>query len=117
MQGDAPVAERFEVFRYAIIRFGAPPETRFSFAPTKGVGYAGSDEPSEADPMGNAAAFGRQAEPAGHIMAPDGTRIASVEPPILDIPGRGRVDLLAVIGVTDGEATELRRFLRWHPGG
>lgn len=90
------MAERFEVFRYAIIRFGAPPETRFSFAPMKGVGYA---------------------EPAGHVMAPDGTRIASLEPPILEIPGRGRVDLLAVIGVTEGEARELGRFLRWHPEG
>lgn len=96
MQGAALVAERFEVFRYAIIRFGAPPETRFSFAPMKGLG---------------------QAEPAGHVMAPDGTRIASLEPPILEIPGRGRVDLLAVIGVTEGEARELRRFLRWHPEG
>jgi hypothetical protein len=88
------VAERFEVFRYAIIRFGAPPETRFFFGPMKGAG---------------------QAEPAGHVMAPDGTRIASLEPPILEIPGRGQVDLLAVIGVTEGEARELRRFLRWHP--
>ena len=98
------MAERFEVFRYEIIRFGAPPETRFSFAPMRGAGSAGDDEPSEA-------------EPAGHVMAPDGTRIASLEPPILEIPGRGRVDLLAVIGVTEGEARELRRFLRWHPEG
>ena len=90
------MAERFEVFRYAIIRFGAPPETRFSFAPMKGVG---------------------QTEPAGHVMAPDGTRIASLEPPILEIPGRGQVDLLAVIGVTEGKARELARFLRWHPEG
>jgi hypothetical protein len=96
MQGAAPVAERFEVFRYAIIRFGAPPETRFSFAPMKGVG---------------------EVEPAGHIMAPDGTRIASLEPPMLEIPGRGQVDLLAVIGVTEGEAREVVRFLRWHPEG
>ncbi len=109
------MAERFEVFRYAIIRFGAPPETRFSFAPMKGVGYAGHDEPSDAHPMGNEAASVSQAEPAGHVMAPDGTRIASLEPPILDIPGRGRVDLLAVIGVTEGNATGLARFLRWHP--
>ena len=109
------MAERFDVFRYAIIRFGAPPETRFSFAPMKGVGYAGHDEPSDAHPMGNEAASVSQAEPAGHVMAPDGTRIASLEPPILDIPGRGRVDLLAVIGVTEGEARELARFLRWHP--
>ena len=117
MQGAAQVAERFEVFRYAIIRFGAPPETRFFFAPMKGVGHAGHDEPSDTHPMGNEAAAASQAEPAGHVMAPDGTRIASREPPILEIPGRGPVDLLAVIGVSAGEATELRRFLRWHPDG
>ncbi len=111
------MAERFEVFRYAIIRFGAPPETRFFFAPMKGVGYAGDDEPSGAHPVGNGAATACQAEPAGHVMAPDGTRIASLEPPILEIPGRGQVDLLAVIGVTEGRARDLARFLRWHPEG
>jgi hypothetical protein len=111
------VAERFEVFRYAILRPGAPPETRWSFAPMKGVGYAGNDEPSGAHPMGNEAMTASQAEPAGHVMAPDGTRIASFEPPILEIPGRGHVDLLAVIGVTVGEAVEFGRLLRWHPQG
>ena len=111
------MAERFEVFRYAIIRIGAPPETRWSFAPITGVGHAGNDEPSAAHPMGNQAPTAGQAEPAGHVMAPDGTRIASMEPPILEIPGRGQVDLLAVIGVTGGVAAELGRLLRWHPGG
>lgn len=111
------MAERFEVFRYAILRHGAVPETRFSFAPLKGVGYAGNDEPSAAHPMGNQAATTGQTEPAGHVMAPDGSRIASFEPPVLEVPGRGRVDILAVIGVTEGEARELGRLIRWHPEG
>lgn len=111
------MAERFEVYRYEIARRGAPAETRWSFAPMKGVGYAGNDEPSDAHPRGNEPADVGQAEPAGHVMAPDGSRIASLEPPILEIPGRGRLDLLAVIGATEGEAPELGRLVRWHPHG
>jgi hypothetical protein len=112
---DPQVAERFEVFRYEIERPGLAPETRWSFAPMKGVGYAGNDEPSVAHPMGNEPATAGQAEPAGHVMAPDGSSIASMEPPVLEIPGRGRVDLNAVIGATDGDASVLGKLLRWHP--
>jgi hypothetical protein len=32
---------------------------------------------------------------------------------VLHIPGRGRVDLHAVIGATEGEAGELGPLLRW----
>lgn len=107
--------ERFEVYRYAIERAGAPPEPRYTFAPMKGIGYAGNDEPSDAHPMGNEPADVTQTRLAGHVEAPEGSRIVSFEPPILDIPGRGKVDLDAVIGVTEGEATELGHLLRWQP--
>lgn len=83
--------ERFEVYRYFIVSTAGPAEARWSFAPLKGVGHA------------------------GHVEAPEGSRIASFEPPVLDIPGRGEVDLLAVIGVTEGQAEELDVLLRWHP--
>jgi len=109
--------ERFEVYRYEIDRPGAAPEGRFTFAPMKGVGYAGNDEPTDAHPMGNEPAEAGQAEPAGHVEAPEGSSIASLEPPILEIPGRGRVDLDAVIGATDGETGELGRLVRWRPRG
>jgi hypothetical protein len=109
--------ERFDVFRYAIARPGEAPETRYTFAPHKGVGYAGNDEPSDAHPMGNEPAEAGQARLAGHVEAPEGSSIASLEPPILEIPGRGRVDLDAVIGATEGSADELGHLLRWRPKG
>jgi hypothetical protein len=115
MQREAPVGERFEVYRYTIERPGEAAETRYTFAPHKGVGYAGNDEPSDAHPMGNEAAEAGQTSPAGHVEAPEGSRIASLEPPILEIPGRGRVDLDAVIGTTEGNAEELGHLLRWLP--
>ncbi len=109
--------ERFEVYRYAIERPGAAEEARFSFAPMKGVGYAGNDEPSNAHPMGNDVAEAGQAEPAGHVEAPDGSTIISMEPPILEIPGRGQVDLNAVIGANHGETSEVAELVRWHGRG
>lgn len=111
------MGERFEVFRYEIERPGQAPEVRFTFAPLKGVGYAGNDEPSDAHPRGNEPADVGQTEPAGIVEAPDGSRIATFEPPILEIPGRGRVDLDAVIGLTEGETSELGRLVRWRPRG
>jgi hypothetical protein len=111
------VPERFAVYRYEIDRPGEAPEQRHSFAPMKGVGYAGNDEPSEAHPMGNQPAQASQSAPAGHIEAPDGSSIVSFEPPTLEIPGRGRVDVSAVIGATEGDAAELGRLLRLRPQG
>ncbi|WP_372619611.1 hypothetical protein [Falsiroseomonas sp.] len=109
--------ERFEVYRYRIERAGEARETRYTFAPMKGVGYAGNDEPTDAHPMGNEPADVGQTVPAGHVEAPEGSRIVSMEPPILDIPGRGRLDLDAVIGSTEGEAPELGPLVRWRPRG
>jgi hypothetical protein len=77
--------------------------------------YAGNDEPTDAHPMGNAQAETGAPEPAGHVEAPPDSRIASFEPPILEIPGRGSVDLLAVIGATAGNADDLGRFVRYRP--
>ncbi len=113
--GEKPVPERFEVFRYTIARPGEADEARYTFAPHKGVGYAGHDEPSDAHPRGNEPAEAGQTTPAGHVEAPEGSRIHSMEPPILEIPGRGRVDLDAIIGTTKGEASELGHLLRWRP--
>ena len=117
MDGEGPVPERFEVYRYEIARPGEPAETRWSFAPMKGVRYAGRDEPLDANPLENTEAETGQAEPAGMVEAPEGTRLASTDPPVLDIPGHGRVDLHAVIGATEGDASELGRLLRWRPRG
>jgi hypothetical protein len=111
------MAERFEVYRYRIERPGETDETRYTFAPMKGVGYAGNDEPSNAHPMGNEPADVGQAVPAGHVEAPEGSSIVSLEPPILDIPGRGKLELDAVIGITEGDAAELGRLVRWCPRG
>jgi hypothetical protein len=109
------VPERFAIYRYEIERPGEADEPRYSFAPMKGVGYAGNDEPSDAHPLGNEPAEATQSHPAGHVEAPEGTTIASFEPPTLEIPGRGRVDLSAVMGVTEGDASELGRLVRWLP--
>jgi hypothetical protein len=111
------VPERFEVYRYPITREDSPSEIRYTFAPLKGVGYAGHDEPSDAHPRGNEADTAGQTTPAGHVEAPDGTRIVSMEPPVLDIPGRGHIDLAAVIGSTEGDAAELGHLVRWRPRG
>jgi hypothetical protein len=110
------VAERFAVYRYDIRRDGVVTETRWSFAPVKPAGYAGNDEPSEAHPMAEGGGDAGEMQPAGHVEAPDGSRITSFEPPILEIPGRGSVDLLAVIGVGEGEAGALAEAVRYRPG-
>jgi hypothetical protein len=111
MEGGVP--ERFDVYRFEISREGEAPETRWSFAPVKGTRYAGRDEPLDANPLGNEAAETGQTEPAGVVEAPDGTTVATTDPPVLDIPGRGRVDLHAVIGATEGSADELGRLVRF----
>lgn len=67
--------------------------------------------------MGNDPADVTQTSPAGEVEAPEGSRIVSFEPPILDIPGRGKLDLDAVIGATEGDAAELGRLVRWRPRG
>ena len=114
--GDATVPERFAVYRDEIARPGQPPEPRWSLAPMKGIGYAGHDEPKDALPRGDEPAAATQSAHAGHVEAPDGTTIATMEPPTLDIPGRGRIDLSAVIGATEGDAAELGHLVRWRPG-
>jgi hypothetical protein len=107
--------ERFEVYRFEIAGPEGPAETRFSFAPQKGVRYAGRDEPLGAEPQDNRPAETSQHEPAGEVEAPDGTILASLDPPVLEIPGHGRVDLHAVIGATEGSADELGHLVRWRP--
>jgi hypothetical protein len=112
------VAEFISVYRYRVERAGQTAETRWSFAPVRPSGYAGDNEPSNAHPMGNMPANVSQMEPAGQVEVPDGTTIFSTDPPILDIPGHGRVALEAVIGVGGGgHASELDRLVRWRPAG
>lgn len=108
------MAERFPIYRYETQHPDAAPEARYSFAPMEGVGYAGRGSPTGA---GDADTTASKAQPAGHVEAPSGTQIVDVEPPTLEIPGRGRVDISAVIGVTDGETSELGDAVRWHPAG
>jgi hypothetical protein len=117
MKRETPVAARFEVYRYQVAREGEAPETRYSLAPMKGVRYAGRDEPLGAEPQDNGEGETGQHDLAGEVEAPDGTTPASLDPPILDIPGRGRVELHAVIGASDGEADELGHLVRWRPRG
>ncbi|MGG5819895.1 hypothetical protein [Falsiroseomonas sp. HW251] len=107
--------ERFEVYRYVIGGAGAAEEERYSLAPMKGVRYAGRDEPQGAAPQENSEAETGQHEPAGIVEAPEGSRIASLDPPILDIPGQGQVELHAIIGATAGNADGAGRAVRWRP--
>lgn len=109
--------ERFDIYRFEIAREGEPPETRWSFAPSHSTRYAGRDEPLDANPLSNDAADTSQPEPAGIIEAPEGTQMASLDPPVLEIPGRGRVDIHAVIGATEGSADDLGHLVRWRPRG
>ncbi len=109
--------EQFEVFRYQVTRPGAPPETRYSLSPVKPNRYAGRDEPQGATPQENAAGSTGEPVPAGVVEAPDGTTPASIDPPVLDIPGRGRVELHAILGVSDGSADDLGHLVRWRPRG
>jgi hypothetical protein len=102
--------ERFEVYRYVVSPNGAAEETRYSLAPMKGVRYAGRDEPEESGED-----LAGEHSPAGTVEAPDGSSIASLDPPILEIPGQGRVELHAIIGATEGNADGAGRALRWRP--
>lgn len=112
------MVERIPVYRYEIHREGeAAPETRWSLVPVRAAGYAGNDEPTDAHPMGNEPADVGDPRPAGHVEAPDGTAIVSMEPPVLAVPGRGNVDLLAVIGAGEGEtARDHSDVLRFRAG-
>jgi hypothetical protein len=115
MERERQVGARFEVYRYSVEREGEATETRYSLAPMKGVRTAGRDEPLGAEPQSNGPDETGQHDLAGEVEAPEGTSAASLDPPILDIPGRGRVDLHAVLGATEGEASELGHLVRWHP--
>jgi hypothetical protein len=117
MEGGREVPARFQVYRYAISHQGATKETRYSFAPMKGVRYAGRDEPLGATPQENTDVTTGQHEPAGEVEAPEGTTVVSLDPPVLEIPGHGQVELQAIIGATAGQATELGRLVRWRPRG
>jgi hypothetical protein len=109
------VAATFEVFRYEVRRDGAAPETIYSLAPMKGVRTAGRDEPQGATPQQNDDGDTGQHEKAGAVEAPDGTTIVTTDPPVLDIPGQGRVDLHAIIGATEGNADGAGQLVTWRP--
>ncbi len=109
------MAERIPVYRYQIHRAGEAPETRWSFVSVRPGGYAGNDEPSDAHPMGSEPADTGQMELAGHIEAPDGSAIVSMEPPMLEIPGRGALDLNSIIQPERQDAPELSPLVRWQP--
>ena len=83
--------------------------------PIKPGGYAGNDEPSDAHPMGNEPTDTSQMRLAGHIEAPDGSAIVSMEPPMLEIPGRGALDLNSLIQPERPDAPDLGPLVRWLP--
>ncbi len=107
--------ERIPVYRYTIHRDGEE-ETRWSLAPVNPAGYAGNDAPHDAHPLGNEAAKPGDTRPAGHVEAPDGTRITSFEPPVLEVPGQGAVNLLSLLGAEGGGDTSGRSALRFIAG-
>ncbi len=106
--------ETFELYRFTVERPAGGMETRYSLAPMKGVRFAGRDEPLGAEPQDNGPETTGQHEPAGLIEAPEGTTISTTDPPVLDIPGHGRVDLHAVLGAHEGKA-DIGHHLRWRP--
>lgn len=107
------MAERFPIYRYETQHPDAAPEVRYTFTPMRGVGYGGRGSATTA---GDADTPATEAHPAGHVEAPAGSRIFSIEPPTLEVPGRGKVDVSAVIGVTEGEISASSDVVRWHPG-
>jgi hypothetical protein len=109
------LAELVPVYRYRVERAGASTETRWSLSPVRPSGYAGEDEPIDAHPMGNEPVHVSQMQPAGHVEVPDGTRILSLDPPILDIPGQGHVALEAAIGVGGGHTDTPGYLVHWRP--
>jgi hypothetical protein len=115
LSGEVVVAELIPIYRYHIARENQSTETRWSLAPVRPSGYAGDDEPSDAHPMSNEPADVSQMLPDGQVEVPNGTTVISMDPPILDIPGRGRVMLEAAIGVGEGHASELGHLIRWRP--
>ncbi|WP_439595238.1 hypothetical protein [Falsiroseomonas sp.] len=108
------MAERFPIYRYETQHEDGTVEPRYSFAPMEGVGYAGRGSATSA---GNADTPATKARPAGHIEAPAGSQIVNVEPPTLEVPSRGKVDVSAVIGVTEGETSAPSDVVRWRPAG
>ncbi|MBU8537741.1 hypothetical protein [Falsiroseomonas tokyonensis] len=108
------MAESFPIYRYETRQEDGATETRYTFAPMEGVGYAGRGSPTSA---GDADTEASEARPAGHVEAPAGSQIISVEPPTLEVPGRGKVDVSAVIGVTEGETSASSDVVRWRPAG
>jgi len=111
------VPEIFKVYRFEVQRDGAAPETRYSLVPMKGVRTAGRDEPLSATPEEDTDSETSQHVPAGEVEAPDGATIYTTDPPVLAIPGRGHVDLNAVIGATGGRADNLGALVTWRPRG
>jgi hypothetical protein len=109
------MVERFPVYQYEIRRPDRATETRWSFVPLSPGGYAGNDEPSDAHPMGNEPADLSQMQLAGHVEAPDGSTITSMEPPMLEIPGRGSLDLNSLIQPERADAPQLGHLVRWLP--
>jgi hypothetical protein len=111
------LAVRFTVYRYEVRRPAPVPdvpsgaggtgtvEARWTLVPVRAAGYAGSDAPVDAHPLGQEEAELGTPVRYGEVEVPEGTHVASLDPPILDVPGRGRVALLAVMGVGEGEAT------------
>jgi hypothetical protein len=77
--------------------------------------FTGRDEAPGAEPQDNGPEAASQHAPAGIIEAPEGSTLATTDPPVLDIPGRGRVDLHAVLGATDGRVGELGHLIRRRP--
>ena len=114
------MVERFTVYRYEVRRpptdqapsddarpgaaGGAPKvEARWTFVPVRAAGYGGDDLPVGAQPSDRTDPEVGSPVRYGEIEAPEGSRVVSLRPPILEVPGRGQVALLAVMGIGAGE--------------
>lgn len=103
------MVEQIPVNRYVVEREGQEAELHWSFAPLPDAGEAATPDTASFRTM---LAEAKAPEPVGHIEAPDGTMVVWVEPPVLEIPGHGRIALEVAIGAS-GETSDLRRILRW----
>lgn len=106
---------RIPVYRYETRREDGTAETQWTLVETRGQGYAGHAEHSDAHPMANDGGEADAPTLAGHVEAPDGTTVVTPEPPTVEVPGRGQVALAAVIGSGEGEVGGTGRDLRWQP--
>lgn len=105
------MVERIPVYRYVVEREGQAPELHWTLAPLR---YVSDDDISDTRSFGTMPTEAGLPEPVGHIEALDGTTVVCLEPPVLEVPGHGRIALAVAIDAGD-ETSDLSRVLCWQP--